>query len=115
MITKIVKMIDRSRTVVATAQVVERGEEFTGWIDLSSMPASLRQKFEEYEEIINGQMFSFLDQIEEQIGAMLLKIRFDEGCETAVEDLQIYPSTRRISFKLVKEVAQSTTKEPMIA
>jgi hypothetical protein len=100
---------------VATAQVVKQGEGFTGWIDLSPMPTSLQQKFLEYEEIVNGQMFSLLDEIEEQIRALLLKIRFDTGHEAVIEDLQIYPSTNRISFKFVKEPAPSALKEPMRA
>jgi len=70
-------MIDQCRDVVALAQVTERGECFAGLIDLSQMPANLRRKFEEYEEIVNGQMFSLLDEIEEQIGAIPLKVVFE--------------------------------------
>lgn len=100
---KTIKIIDQCRTVVATAQVSMSNERFAGWIDLGLMPSTLQQTFEEYEEIINGQMFSFLDELEEQISAMQLKVLFNEGDEAAVEDLQIYPSSRRVSFKIVKE------------
>ena len=54
MSTETVKIIDSSRKVVATAQVAEREEGFAGLIDLSPMPASLREKFDEYEEIGSG-------------------------------------------------------------
>jgi hypothetical protein len=114
MITKTVKIIDEDRNIVATAQVVGRGKQFTGLIDLTPMPNNLRQKFEEYEEIINDQMFSFLDEIEDQINAMLFKVVFDDGREAAVEDLQIYPSTGRISFKLVHEPTQRMVGEPTL-
>src|SRR2546426_25117 len=100
MSTKTVKIIDQRREVVATAQVTQTGERFAGLIDLSPMPASLRERFEEYEEIVNGQMFSLLDEIEEQIGAVPLKAVFEGGCESVLEELQIYPSTRRVTFKI---------------
>jgi hypothetical protein len=105
-----VKIIDPCRKVVATAQVAKRGDRFAGLIDLNFSPVSLRQQFEEYEEIVNGRMFSLLDEIEEQIGACALKVVFEDGSEAAVVDLQVYPSTGRVSFKIVKERAQSTTR-----
>ena len=100
---KTIKIIDQCRTAVATAQVSKSEERFTGWIDLRPMPPTLRQTFEEFEEILNSQMFSFLDEFEEQISAMQLKVLFNEGDEAAVKDLQIYPSSRRVSFKIVEE------------
>ena|SRR5947209_11479574 len=110
MSTETVKIIDSSRKVVATAQVAEREEGFAGLVDLSPMPASLREKFDEYEEIVNGQMFSLLDEIEEQIRAFPLRVVFEDGLESSMEGLQIYPSSRRVSFRLVKEAAQSAAR-----
>ena len=66
-------------------------------------------------EIVNGQMFSLLDEIEEQIGALRLKIRFATGYEVAIEDLQIYPTTKHISFLKVKEAVPIAAKELMPA
>ncbi|HTE18381.1 MAG TPA: hypothetical protein VK689_08370 [Armatimonadota bacterium] len=98
-----VQLIDSYRIVVATAQVAERGECLAGLINLGPMPAALRHKFAEYEEIVDGQMFSLLDDIEEQINAVPLTAVFGDGSEAPVEDLQIYPSTGRVSFRLAKE------------
>ena len=110
MSTKSIKIIDQCQQVIAMAQVAKRGTRFAGVIDLSPMSASLRQQFEAYEEIVNGQIFSLLDEIEERIGTIPLKVVFEEGAEAAVEDLQIYPSTRRVSFRMVKAPAQGTTR-----
>jgi hypothetical protein len=82
--TKAVKIIDECGKVVATAQVARRGDRFSGRIDLDLMPASLRQQFEEYEEIVNGQVFSLLDEVEDQIGALGLKVLLEDGSGTAV-------------------------------
>jgi hypothetical protein len=98
-----VTIIDQSGRAVATAQVAEREGNFAGSIDLGPMPSGHRKTFEEYEEIVNGQMFSLLDEIEEQIGALAFKIAFREGPEVKVDDLQIFPSTGRVSFKVVRE------------
>lgn len=110
-----IKIIDPCRTVVATAQVVKKDERFTGWVDLHAMPLNLRQLFDEYEEIVNDQLFSFLDEIEEQVTALQLRVSFDGGEEANIEDLQIYPTTRRISFRLVEEPIRLAIKEQLPA
>jgi hypothetical protein len=101
-----VTIIDQKREVVATAQVTEQNGMFTGRIDLSPMSVSLRRQFEAYEEIVNKQMFSLLDEMEERIGAMLLKVGFADGHVAPLADLQIYPSTKKVSFKVVKEAVR---------
>jgi hypothetical protein len=105
-----VKLIDPCRNVVATAQLIKRANRLTGKIDLDPMPLRLRQQFEAYEEIVNGQEFSLLDEIEEQIDALGLKVVFQDGSEVAVEDLQVYPGTGRVSFKIVKEPAHTPVR-----
>ena len=98
-----VTIIDQKREVVAMAQVTEQNSTFTGRIDLSPMSAQLRHQFEAYEEIVNKQMFSLLDEIEEKIETMLLKVVFADGHVAHLADLQIYPGTKKVSFKVVKE------------
>jgi hypothetical protein len=103
-----VTIINQKRAVVATAQVTEQDGTFTGRIDLSPMSAPLRRQFEAYEEIVNEQMFSLLDEMEEQIEAMLLKVVFADGHVAPLTDLQIYPSTKKVSFKAVKEAVRGS-------
>jgi hypothetical protein len=102
MISQRVTLIDQGRQVVATAQVTKQDGTFTGWIDLRPMPVSLQRLFEEYEEIVNTHMFSLLDAIEEQIEMLHLKAVFVDGHEAALTDVQIYPSTKKVSFQVVK-------------
>jgi hypothetical protein len=80
---------------------------FAGQVDLSQMPASFRRLFDEYEAIVNGQMFSLLDAIEDRITAASVKVVFPEGREAAVQDLQVYPTTGRISFKVAQPARAS--------
>jgi hypothetical protein len=100
--TRTVKLIDPSRKVVATAQVADEGAYYGGTIDLRDTPPSMRALFEEFEEIVNGQMFAFLDDIQERIGALPLKVVFDTGQEGHVKDLQVFPSTGDMSFRLAE-------------
>ena len=95
-----VTIIDQSRQVVATAEVSEQGGYFAGRVDLSLMPAALQHQFEEYEEVVNQQMFSFLNELEDKIEGLLLKVVFANGNVAQLADVQIYPSTKRVSFKV---------------
>ncbi len=98
--TESVKMIGENHEVVAIAQVDQRGEVFSGTIHLDSLPISVRRMFEEFEELVNGQMFSLLDDVQDRIDGLLWRVKFADGVERAIADLQIFPSTQRVSFKL---------------
>ncbi len=45
-------------------------------------------------------MFSFLDEIQDKIACLHLKAVFDNGGESCIKDLQVFPSTADVSFKL---------------
>jgi hypothetical protein len=97
-----VTLIDQGRHVIGTARVAEQDGAFVGRIDLSLMPVSLRRLFEEYQEIVNTRTFSLLDEIEEKIENLHLKVMFEDGYEAALADVQIYPSTNKVSFQMLK-------------
>ena len=101
-----VTIINQSRQTVATAEVSEQGGYFAGRVDLSLMPAALQHQFEEYEEVVNQQMFSFLDELEDKIEGLLLKVVFANGDVAQLADVQIYPSTKSVSFKVMKEAVR---------
>jgi hypothetical protein len=95
-----VNLIDRARNVVATAQVVNEGTYYGGTIDLRETPPVMRTLFDEFEEIVDGQMFAFLDDIQERIRSLDLRAVFDLGQELEVRDLQVFPSTGEVSLRL---------------
>jgi len=66
------------------------------------VPIPLQRLFEEYEEIVNTHMFSLLDTIEEQIETFHLKGVFEDGHEATLTNVQVYPSTKKVSFQVVK-------------
>jgi hypothetical protein len=98
--TRRVQLIDPSRAVWATAQVDDEGGYFGGTIDLRSTPAHLQALFQEFEEIVNNQMFAFLDDVQERIGSLPIKAVFEDGLEVDVEDLQVFPCRGDVSFRL---------------
>lgn len=63
--------------------------------------------FKEFEEIVNGQMFASVDDIQDRIGAFHLKAVLETGRVVAVEDLQVFPSTGDVSFRLTEALASS--------
>jgi hypothetical protein len=87
MITRTVILIDASRNVLATARVADEGPHYGGTIDLGSTPPALRALFDEFEEVVNDQVFSLVDEIQSKI------------------DLQVFPSTGAVSFKVVRSPA----------
>ena len=95
-----IRLVDQFQTLLADAQVVDEGGCFGGTVHLETTPTSVRLLFEEFEEIVEGQMFVFLDEIQERIGSIGIKAIFDDGLEILVEDLQIFPSTGDLSFRL---------------
>jgi hypothetical protein len=70
------------------------------------MAVSLRQQFEEYEKIVNVHTFSLLDEIGETTDDLNLKVVFEDGQAAALSDVQICPSTKKVSFKVVKDAAR---------
>jgi hypothetical protein len=95
-----VTLIDHDRQVVATAHVAEQHGQYIGRIDCSLMPLPLQQLFTEYEEIVSTQVFSLLDAVEDQIATLRLMGIFEDGHEAALADVQIYPSTKTVSFQV---------------
>jgi hypothetical protein len=108
-----VEFIDRAGQIVASAQIVESDDLFRGKIDLTPMPASMRRTFEQYEELIKNQAFPLLAAIEDQVDQLGIKVVFSNS-ESVVEDLQIYPSTERVSFRLPRHVLPQWTPEEIM-
>lgn len=94
-----VYLLDGGSNRVADLNATFTGEHYEGTISLEYMPPELKRLFEEYEGIVEGQMFSLLDGIEEKIGTIPFRVSFEDGSQAYVEDLQVFPSTGAVSFK----------------
>ena len=97
-----VTLINPERQVVATAHVAEQHGQFIGHIDYSLMPLPLQRLFTEYEEIVSTQVFSLLDDVEDHIARLHLRGIFEDGHEAVLTDVQIYLSTKTVSFQVVQ-------------
>jgi hypothetical protein len=95
-----IKLLGPAGDVLATGQMDREGDKLTGGIDLTLMPPSMVRTFQEYETIVKGQIFSLLDEIEQRISDLTIRVAFDDGHEACIEELQIYPSTRSASFTI---------------
>ena len=97
-----VTLINPERQVVATAHVAEQHGQFIGRVDCSLMPLPLQRLFAEYEELVSTQVFSLLDEVEDHIARLHLRGIFEDGHEAVLTDVQIYPSTKTVSFQVVQ-------------
>lgn len=95
---KPIHLLDQSRTRIASLNVTAVGPHYEGDVSLDSTPPHLMELFERYEAIVEGQMFGLLDSIEANISEAGLRVAFEDGTETYVEDLQVFPSRNAISF-----------------
>lgn len=95
-----VRLIDSSRNLIAVAQLAEVGNIYSGSIDLRRMPAGMRALFDEFEDLVNGQMFSLAEEAEEKIESLTIKAIFENGQEFYLKDLQVFPSSGEVSLKL---------------
>jgi hypothetical protein len=96
--TSTVNLTDASGRRLASAHVVEQRGHFAGSIDLSSIPPDIGALFEEFEEIVNGQMLALVDEVEERIAALGVRVQFPDNVEASAERLQIFPSSETVSF-----------------
>ncbi len=75
------------------------GDHFEATIALDALPAQHLQLFAEFEELVEGQVFSLLDEIEAKVCAAGGRVQCDTGAVVPVCDLQVYPGTGSVSFK----------------
>jgi hypothetical protein len=92
-------LTDTSAARLATLAVSPVGDLFEGTIQTDHLPDDLRQLFAEFEEVVEGQMFSLLDQVEDRIRTARLRVVWEGGADTPVSDLQVFPSTGAVSFR----------------
>ena len=103
-----VTIIDREHQLIAAAEVTKENGYFAGLIDLRHMPKRLRRQFEEYENSVNNQLFSLVDVLEEKIEALRLRVVFGDGQEADLVDVQVYPSTKKVSFKVAEQAVRGS-------
>lgn len=99
------RFVDAVGQVVATAEVTDSGEHFTGNVDLVRTPRDWRMLFDEYEEVVEGQVLSLVDDVTDRIAQRRIMAIFDDGFESAVNELQVFPSTGAVSFVLATTAA----------
>jgi hypothetical protein len=97
-----VRLIDPIGVVVARVSVANQGGRCSGTVDLSATPQRLRALFDEFEEVVTGQMLGLVDDVADRIAAQGLKAVLDDESEFELRDLQIFPGDGSISFELAE-------------
>lgn len=99
MITQRAEIVDRQGRIVATMVVADCGTHFGGDIDLKNTPAELRGLFDEFEEVIDQQAFSDMDELLDRIGGFQLRANCEDGRCLELRDFQVFPSVLKASFR----------------
>lgn len=93
------RLVDAQGNLIGEVRVsVEEGLG-SGEIDLSGTAPSIVSIFTRFEEVVNGQMLSVLDDVETEIRKLGARFLSAEGQALPVGDLQVYPALRVVSFR----------------
>jgi hypothetical protein len=106
-------LLDSQQNILAKITVTEiNGNLYIGDITDDDLPDNIRETFLRYEEIINGQMFSLLDEIETQIDSLGLAVSEEDNLKPLkIRDLQMM-SDGKISFRMPE--TKLTVEQPTI-
>lgn len=106
-------LIDSQKNILAKITISEINENlYIGDITDDYLPDKIRKTFLRYEEIINGQMFSLLDEIETEINGFGLAVSQENDFKAfSIRDLQMM-SDGKISFRMPE--TKLTVEQPTI-
>jgi hypothetical protein len=71
MVIKLLKKAKCGQDIVAIADIRNHGKYYSGLVDLDLMPSFILSQSEEYESLVNAQVLSLLDKMEEQIDLLV--------------------------------------------
>lgn len=91
--------MDARGNLIGLVRVSGEGELWSGEIDLSSSAPSFVLLFTRFEEVVNGQILSLVDRLESEISQLGARFLIADEEALPVNDLQIHPTQRRVSFR----------------
>ena len=95
-----IQLVDLSDNKVADLDVRLVDGTYRGTINLDATPAEMKALFQEYEELVESQIFNLADKVEQKIAMTDLCSISASGLIQLVTELRVYPSTGRVSFKI---------------
>jgi hypothetical protein len=103
MLIKLLKKNRSMQAIVVIAEVEAQGEYYSGVADIDLMPRHILSQFETYESLVNDRILSLLDRMEAEIDVSSFAVVIEDGI-FGIDDLQIYPSSKAISFKMLRKL-----------
>jgi len=92
-------IVDKNGRTIGKVTVEEQGGKFVGTIDASEVPPAILTLCRDYESKVNDQLFSSLDQIEEQLDELGLRLVRQSQ---RISDFQIMENDK-VSFALNRD------------
>ena len=93
------RLVDAQGNLIGVVRVSAEGGLWSGEIDLSGSAPSIVSLFTRFEDLVNGQMLSLVDDLETEICQLGAQFLVADGKALPVGDLQIYPAQREVSFR----------------
>jgi hypothetical protein len=102
-----IQIVARSGQPLARALVESADGVWRGLLAGPIGTGPLTDLFARYERAVTGQVLSVIDGLEDEIAELGAHVLFPDGRSAAADDLQVYPSTRALSFRLRDAAAAS--------
>ena len=99
---RIVQIVDGDRNVLAGLDASPSNGRCSVSADFAAMPADTRRLFEEYEGMVNDQIFSLLDEYEDRIEGLACAAVFEDGSRRPIADVQLFPKGGTASFQVLE-------------
>ncbi|NNC16736.1 hypothetical protein HJC22_13520 [Corallococcus exiguus] len=102
------QLVDAQRNLIDRVRVSAEGSLWSGEIDLGDASPGLVSLFTEFEELVNDQVLSLLDNMETQVARLGPRFRVAEEEALPMGDLRIYQVLRVVSFRVRHAVRKVT-------
>ena len=94
-------LVDSKGRSLGSVDVSWVGTLYVGDVDLSGVDSDLVSLFDEYEDVVMGQVLSLLDEQEDSMSKLGARFVSDDNLHVLyVCDLQMYPKQRRVAFRI---------------
>lgn len=96
------QLLDGEDQYLATVDVELAGGVYEGRVVDFVLGRGILELFSEYEYFVVSQLFSGLGDVERRVEALGVVFVPRSGDRVLLTDLQIYPSTRAVSFRVAR-------------
>lgn len=115
MSTSKIQVLNSEQQEIALLNVTWSGDQYQGTIVLDNTPCETLALFKQFDEYVNTQCFSLVDDVEDAILAACPWVKFSNGQIAETTMLDVYPSTKNVVLKIRQPTETSVNGRPHVS